>query len=106
MLGYINDVMDYMDYIKFLSALLFVLSLMGGLAYALKYFGFGQGGITNIGQKRALKIVEILPIDTKRKLAVFSYKNKEHVVLMGQGAETLIATHDITSEDKGQASNE
>ena len=56
--------MTVADYLKFFFALIFVLSLMGGLAYVLKRFGLTQGGVTS-GKKRRLKIIETLTIESE-----------------------------------------
>lgn len=84
--------MDYQDYLKFLAALLFVLSLMGGLAFILKRCGFGHGNMISPNKKR-LKIVEILPIDARRKAVLLQRDDTQHLVLFGPSGETVVETN-------------
>ncbi len=89
--------MTLADYLKFLFALIFVLSLMGGLAYLMKRYGIGQGGRLVSSKKRRLKIIEILPIDAKHKAVLIARDNKEHLVLLTPNGDTVVET-DIDSE--------
>jgi flagellar protein FliO/FliZ len=85
--------MDWQDYLKFFAALLFVLSLMGGLAFVLKKLGYGQGGTLTAGKKR-LKIIEVLPLDARRKAIILERDNTtQHLVLLGPSGETVIETN-------------
>ena len=84
--------MDYQDYLKFLAALIFVLSLMGGLALIIKRLGLGQSAIISPNKKR-LKTVEVLPIDARRKAVLLQRDDKQHLVLLGPSGETVIETN-------------
>jgi len=79
------------DYLKFIVALIFVLSLMGGLAYVLKRSGLAHGGVT-AGKKRRLKLVESLPLDAKHKAVIIRRDAKEHLVILSANGETVIET--------------
>jgi flagellar protein FliO/FliZ len=87
--------MDYQDYLKFFFALVFVLALMGGLTYLLKRVGWGQSGISPLGSKikKRLKIVEILPLDARRKAVIIQRDDTQHLVLLGPSGETVIETN-------------
>ena len=85
--------MELTDYIKFLFALLFVLSLMGGLAFTLKYFGFGGTSRMLPADKRRLKIVEILPLDARHRAILLRRDDKEHLVILGTSGETVVETN-------------
>lgn len=87
--------MDYADYLKFLFALVFVLALMGGLAYIMKRLGWGQHAISPLGSKnkKRLKIVEILPIDARRKAILLQRDDTQHLVLLGPSGETVVETN-------------
>ena len=95
--------MDYQDYLKFFFALVFVLALMGGLAYILKRLGWGQNGISPLGSKtkKRLKIVEILPLDARRKAIIIQRDDTQHLVLLSGTGETVIETN-IKSPDSTQ----
>jgi len=83
--------MEMHDYIKFFAALIFVLCLMGGLSYVLKRFNLGGGGIISPSKKR-LKIVEILPLEARRKAVLIACDDKEHLVILGASGETVVET--------------
>lgn len=84
--------MDASDYFKFLAALLFVLGLMGALAYLLKRFGLGTASMIP-ADKRRLKVLEILPLDARRKAVLLSRDGAEHLVILGGTSETVIETN-------------
>ncbi len=76
---------------KALAALVFVLGLMGGLAIALKKLGLSGAMPIKTGEKR-LKIIEILPLDGRRKLAIIERDDVQHLILLGGNEETVIET--------------
>ena len=81
--------MTLADYLKFFFALIFVVSLMGGLAFILKRYGFMQGGVA-IGKSRRLKVLESCHIDAKHKAVIIGCDDKEHLVLLGTNGDTVI----------------
>lgn len=83
--------MDPASYIKFFAALLFVLGLMGGLALVMKKLGL-QGRVLSTGKER-LKILEILPLDTRRRLLLIRRDDAEHLVILGASGETVVETN-------------
>jgi flagellar protein FliO/FliZ len=91
---------------KFIAALVFVLALMGGLALVLKKAGFGQTGLAGRGGKR-LKLVEVLPLDARRKAVILECDDEQHLIIMGPAGETLvknniskrIVSHDTAIKD-------
>lgn len=94
--------MDPTDYLKFFAALVFVLSLMGGLAFVLKRMGLDRAGLTGRGNKR-LGVEEILPLDARRKLVMIRRDDVRHLVILGPSGETVVemgipATDDIKKE--------
>ena len=93
--------MDLDQVMRGLLALVFVLGLIGGITLLAKRFGFtprstlpkrsrrGIGGQkTSTG--RRLAIVEVLPVDAKRRLVLIRRDNKEHLVILGADRELLI----------------
>lgn len=85
--------MEITDYLKFLFALLFVLTLMGGLAYALKYFGFGGTSRMLSADKRRLRIVEVLHLDARHRAILLRRDDREHLVILGSSGETVVETN-------------
>lgn len=82
--------METSEILRFLMALIFVVSLMGGLWIILKKLGINGGLTLQQGKKRRLKIVEILPIDIKHKAVLLRRDDKDHLVILGTNGETVI----------------
>lgn len=80
------------DYLKFLFALIFVLCLMGGLAYVLKRFGYGGQKLVP-ADKRRLKVVEMLPLDARHRAILLRRDDTEHLVILGATGETVVETN-------------
>lgn len=95
--------MDYYNYFKFFAALIFVLALMGGLAHVLKRLGWGQAGMISPSKKR-LKIIEVLPLDARRKAVLLQRDDTQHLVLLGPSGETVVETN-IKAPKKTSATN-
>jgi len=84
--------MEYTDYLKFLLAFVFVLALMGGLAFILKKLGLDRtGGL--VGSKRRLKIIEVMNIDAKHKAALIQCDDKQHLMLLNANGDTIIESN-------------
>lgn len=84
--------MDGPDYIKFAAALVFVLALMGALAFVIKRVGPGASPLLSTG-KRRLKIVETLPLDARRKAMIIERDDTQHLVILGPAGETVVETN-------------
>ena len=84
--------MDISQYFRFLLALAFVLGLIGLVAYAVRRFGLGNRIPATRGRDRRLEVVEILPMDARRRLVLLRRDDREHLVLLGpgQGPDLLI----------------
>lgn len=89
--------METVDYLKFIAAFILVLGMMGGLALILKRLGLGNVGMLP-ADKRRLKIVEILPLDARRKALILRRDGQEHLVILGVNGETVVETN-IESKD-------
>ena len=82
--------MESLDIVRFLLALLFVISLMGGLWINLKKLGLNGPIPLTPATKRRLKIVEVLPLDPRRKAIILRRDDTEHLVILGQSGETVV----------------
>jgi len=80
---------DLNQLFKALAALVFVLGLMGGLALLLKRLGLSGALPVKNGDKR-LKIIEVLPMDGRRKLTIIQRDDVQHLILLGANEETVI----------------
>ena len=80
--------MDPTDYLRFLAALAFVLGLIALLAWAARRWRLG---VAAPGAARRLAVVEVLPLDPRRKLVLVRCDRQEHLLLLGQDGNRLIA---------------
>ena len=84
--------MDLGEYFRFFLALGFVLLLIAGLAALVRRSGFGSRLALSpaAGTERRLALVEVRPLDAKRKLVLLRRDDREHLVLLGIGGDLLI----------------
>jgi flagellar protein FliO/FliZ len=80
--------MDPIDYLHFLAALAFVLGLIALAALAARRWRLGASPAR---AARRLAVVEVLPIDPRRKLVLVRCDRREHLLLLGQDGNRLIA---------------
>lgn len=94
--------MDFAEYLRFFVALGFVLVLIAGLAALVRRSGFG-GRLTvapSAGSERRLALVEVRPLDAKRKLVLLRRDDREHLVLLGASGDLLIESGIPARENK------
>ena len=84
--------METSAYFQFVIALLFVLALILLLAYGAKRFGLMARVTINSAKTKdkRLNIVEILPIDARRKLMIIRRDNVEHLIMLGLDRDLVI----------------
>ncbi len=82
--------MDMVSYTRFFIAFIFVIGLMFGLSWLARRFMPGAIPLTEATRHKRLKLIEILPVDGKRRLVLLKRDNVEHLILLGQGRETII----------------
>lgn len=83
--------MEQIALLKFFSAFVLVICLMAGLAWFLKRSGFA-GTAFAAGAKRRLRVVEVLPVDQRRRLLLVRRDDVEHLILLGPQGETVVET--------------
>ncbi len=73
-------------------ALVFVLALIGLLSFLARKFGGNRIYAARAGKggEKRLAIVEILPVDTRRRLILLRRDNVEHLVLLSGERDTVI----------------
>lgn len=97
--------MDFGDYVRFVFALAFVLGLIGLATVALKRFGMlPRVTRRKTGSGKRLGIVEIAPIDAKRRLILVRRDDVEHLIVLGTSSELLVesgipARSEVTARD-------
>jgi flagellar protein FliO/FliZ len=82
--------MDMTAYLKFVVALVFVLGLIGAFAWAVRRFG-PRGMVAHHGKRgRRLAVVEVAPIDARRRLVLVRRDGVEHLLLLGAASDLVI----------------
>jgi len=81
--------MGFDTYWRFLLALAFVVLLIFVCAYIARRLGLG-GRIVARGGKRRLAVLEVLPLDGKRRLVLLKRDEVEHLLLLGVQNDLLI----------------
>ena len=72
-------------------AIAVVSGLLGLLAHGLKYIAQHQIRIPGLRTStRRLEIIENLPLDARRRLAIIRCDNREHLLLLGTEQDILI----------------
>ncbi|WP_102785756.1 MULTISPECIES: FliO/MopB family protein [Thalassospira] len=82
--------MELSAYFRFVAALIFVLGIIGVFALIARRFVPGARNINRRGIKRRLSIVEVVPVDTKRRLVLLKRDDTEHLVLLGPNGDMIV----------------
>lgn len=88
-----------LEYVRFLLALLFVLGLIGLLAFVLRRFGIGTVRISPAfrskgrSAERRLAVVEVASVDARRRLVLIRRDETEHLILLGNTTDLLIESN-------------
>ena len=82
--------MELSAYFRFVAALLFVLGIIGVFALLARRFVPGARNINRRGVKRRLSVVEVVPVDAKRRLVLLKRDDTEHLVMLGPNGDTVI----------------
>lgn len=83
--------MEGMDYLRFLLALIFVLGLIGILAAVARRAGWGfPSTVIKPGRTRRLSVVEVTPVDSRRRMVLIRRDNIEHLLLISPTSEKVI----------------
>ncbi len=83
--------MNFGEYFHFFWALLFVIGLIILIAIGVRRFGIGIPIPKNSKTtKKRISVLEVAPIDIKRKLILIKCDDNEHLLLLGANSETII----------------
>jgi flagellar protein FliO/FliZ len=85
--------MDMDSYFRFILALVFVIGLIALLAAAARRAGWGfpAAAIKRAGSRR-LGVMEVTPLDGRRRLILVRRDDTEHLLLIGPTSELVIET--------------
>ncbi|MDG4718282.1 MULTISPECIES: FliO/MopB family protein [Thalassospira] len=99
--------MELSAYYRFVAALLFVLGIIGIFALVARRIIPGARNINRRGAKRRLSVVEVVPVDTKRRLVLLRRDDTEHLVMLSPQGDTVIerniGTHFVDLIDTGKS---
>jgi flagellar protein FliO/FliZ len=84
--------MDFGNYLQFILALVFVLALIGLLAWAYKRFVLGQKTALGTRRDARLEVLEFRNVDAKRRLVLVRRDDVEHLLLLGPASDTVVET--------------
>ena len=98
--------MDVGNYTQFVLALVFVLSLIGLLAWAVRRFGLIPGVPRVSGPGHRLSVVEAANIDPRRRLILVRRDDVEHLILLGPDSMTVVETGITVAKTAGGGESE
>jgi flagellar protein FliO/FliZ len=81
---------NYDSYPRYLVSLVFVLGLIGLFAWLLRRFGLPAR--FRVPGRHRLSIIEIAPLDARRRLVLLRRDNTEHLILLGPNQDLVIET--------------
>lgn len=82
--------MDGSILFKFMGALLMVLAMIGGLAIVARRAGLAPRDPRGRGMPRRLAVVEVTPIDARRRLVLVQRDGVEHLLLLGAERDLVV----------------
>lgn len=85
--------MDPVAYSRFALSLVFVIGLIVLAAWVMRRFGLGVTMARQGGRRvRRLAVVEVAPIDPKRRLVLVRRDDIEHLLLVGGASDLVVET--------------
>lgn len=85
--------MDLLDFTRYLAALVLVLGLLAGFAWALR-IAQARGllpGMASAKTGKRMRVVESLMIDARRRVVIVQIDGAEHAVLLGASSELVLS---------------
>jgi len=82
------DMDDPSQYLRYAAALIFILALIGALAFGARAFGF-LAQQRRPGERR-LRIVESLLVDARRRLMLVRLDEREYLVLLSPHGDQIL----------------
>lgn len=82
--------MEFDQIAQALLALVFVLALLGLAVALMRKVGFGYPTTIRNAKDKRLGVLEILPLDARRRLVLIRRDDAEHLILLGTDKETII----------------
>lgn len=86
---------EFSAYLRYVAALIFVLVLIWVASLLLKR-GMGRRLGLKHSSEASLKIVEVLPIDSRHKMVLVQHRDREHLLLLG--TDHALAVSELTKK--------
>jgi flagellar protein FliO/FliZ len=86
--------MDSFVYLRFVLSLVLVLGLILAALWAVRRFGLPGVATMRPSSRRRLSLVEVMAVDSKRRLVLVRRDDREHLLLVGGGTD-LVVERDI-----------
>lgn len=80
------------SYLNFILSLVFVLGLIGLIAWAYRRFFAGAGFPARLGGGARLSVIEMRALDARHKLVLIRRDDTEHLLLLGPGSDSVVET--------------
>ncbi|MDR3438520.1 flagellar biosynthetic protein FliO [Telmatospirillum sp.] len=98
--------MEWDIYLRSLLALVTVLAMIGVVAWLVRRFGVG--GVMPLGRRsRRLAVVEVLPLDNRRRLVLVRKDDVEHLLLIGGASDIIVEKGwSVTASDEETSEQE
>jgi len=79
------------EYLRFALALIFVIALIGVLAVLSRRMGLGfPAGTSKFSKNRRVEVVEVAPLDARRKLVLVRRDDVEHLIVVSPNSEIVV----------------
>ncbi len=76
------------EYTNFVLSLVAVLVLLYAVLWCVKKFGLAQISVKSTNKR--LKLIEVLPLDAKKRVVIVQKDNKEYTFFVGESDEFII----------------
>lgn len=86
--------MDHLNYTAYVSGLLVIMLLLVGLPFFLKVL-MQRSGLAKLRAGKRVQILEVTPLDPRRRLILIRKDGDEHLLLIG-GPNDLVVDSKIT----------
>ena len=80
------------SYLNFILSLVFVLGLIGLIAWAYQRFFAGKGFSARLSSGARLNVIETRSLDARHKLILIRRDDTEHLLLLGPGVSSVVET--------------
>ena len=84
--------MDGLSLLRMLGALGLVLGLLGGALWTVRRWDIKLPGRVAVGAGRRVELIERLPLDARRSVALIRRDGREHLILVGPEGAVLVET--------------